>query len=67
MNFSDVIERPLNELSKLFGRALAKQNPVGGMFGGVDATLVRQFRMPGYPLVLLTTEVLQEYEGAYAE
>jgi hypothetical protein len=65
VNFSEVIELPLNELSKLFGRALAKQNPIGGMFGGVNATLVRQFRMPGYPLVLVTTEVLQEGEDLH--
>ena len=65
MNFPEVFQKSLSELSRLFGRALAKQNPVGGMFGGVNATLVRQFRMPGYPLVLITTEVLQEGEDLH--
>ena len=65
VNFPEVITKKLPELSRFFGRALAKQNPIGGMFGGVNATLVRQFRMPGYPLVLVTTEVLQEGEDLH--
>ena len=32
------------------------------MSGGVNQRLVRQFRMPGFPLVLATTDVLQEGE-----
>ncbi len=35
------------------------------MFGGINKTLVTQFRMPGYPLVLVTTEVLQEGEDLH--
>ncbi len=65
VNFPEVITKKLPELSRFFGRALAKQNPIGGMFGGVNATLVKQFRMPGYPLVLVTTEVLQEGEDLH--
>jgi len=35
------------------------------MSGQVNQTLVRQFRMPGYPLVLITTELLQEGEDLH--
>ena len=37
-----------------------RQVPVGRMSGGVNRRLVRQFRMPAFPLVLVTTDVLQE-------
>ena len=30
VNFPEVFQKSLSELSRLFGRALAKQNPVGG-------------------------------------
>jgi hypothetical protein len=35
------------------------------MHGGVNSRLVRQFRMPGYPTVLVTTDVLQEGEDLH--
>ena len=35
------------------------------MSGGVNKRLVRQFRMPGFPLVLATTDVLQEGEDLH--
>jgi hypothetical protein len=35
------------------------------MSGGVNKRLVRQFRMPGFPFVLVTTEVLQEGEDLH--
>ena len=35
------------------------------MAGGVNQTLVRQFRMPGYPLVLISTDLLQEGEDLH--
>jgi hypothetical protein len=35
------------------------------MFGQINETLVRQFRMPGYPLVLITTDLLQEGEDLH--
>jgi hypothetical protein len=35
------------------------------MSGQVNQTLVRQFRMPGYPFVLVTTDVLQEGEDLH--
>jgi hypothetical protein len=47
------------------GRLLKSQMPVGGMFGAVSDTLVRQFRMPGYPFVLISTDLLQEGEDLH--
>lgn len=55
----------LIDATRRIGTLLGKQQPVGGMIGGVNQTLVRQFRMPGYPLVLITTEVLQEGEDLH--
>jgi hypothetical protein len=65
VNFPTVRDEPLSQLPKIFGRALARQAPVGGMSGGVNQSLVRQFRMPGYPLILVTTDVLQEGEDLH--
>jgi hypothetical protein len=57
--------RSLAEIGRLFGQLLRQQQPVGGMTGQVNRTLVRQFRMPGYPLVLLSTDLLQEGEDLH--
>jgi len=57
--------KPLAETARIFGRLLRKQQPVGGMSGKINQTLVRQFRMPGYPLVLVTTDLLQEGEDLH--
>ncbi len=66
VNFPDVRNgRTLDELRKYFGSSLARQTPVGRMSGRVNTSLVGQFRMPGYPLVLVTTEVLQEGEDLH--
>jgi hypothetical protein len=55
----------LDTTTRLLGRLLGRQRPVGGMSGQVNQTLVRQFRMPGYPLVLVTTDLLQEGEDLH--
>lgn len=65
VNFPTVREEPLAQLPRLFGQALARQTPVGGMWGGINQSMVRQFRMPGYPLILITTDVLQEGEDLH--
>jgi len=44
---------------------LGGQEPVSAMRSGVNMTAVRQFRMPGYPMVLFTTDVLQEGEDLH--
>ncbi|MCA1733957.1 MAG: hypothetical protein LC732_10195, partial [Acidobacteria bacterium] len=58
-------ERPLAEIPTEIGKLLRAQQPVGGMFGAVNKTLVRQFRMPGYPFLLITTDLLQEGEDLH--
>ena len=65
VNDPDARERPLSETARVFGQLLRQQQPVGGMSGQLNQTLVRQFRMPGYPLVLVTTDLLQEGEDLH--
>ena len=65
VNFPEVPSCPLAKLARLYGITLQKQVPVGRMSGGVNQRLVRQFRMPGFPLVLVTTDVLQEGEDLH--
>jgi hypothetical protein len=66
-NLPDVADPrfPLTSVAKSLGTTLGRQQPIGGMSGGVNKTLVGQFRMPGYPLVLVTTDVLQEGEDLH--
>ncbi len=47
---------PLPDAGRFLGTFLGEQQPIGGMFGQINQTLIRQFRMPGYPLVLITTD-----------
>jgi hypothetical protein len=65
VNFEQLPGAPLPELSTRFGKALQKQMPVGRMAGGVNKRLVAQFRMPGFPFVMVTTDVLQEGEDLH--
>jgi hypothetical protein len=55
----------LREAPALFAGLLRGQQPVGGMSGQVNQTLVRQFRMPGYPFILVSTDLLQEGEDLH--
>lgn len=65
VNEPDARSTPLPEMARKFGQLLRQQQPVGGMSGQVNSTLVRQFRMPGYPFVLLSTDLLQEGEDLH--
>ncbi|MGO9708532.1 MAG: helicase-related protein [Polyangiaceae bacterium] len=65
VNAPDALKEALSTTATEFGRLLRQQQPVGGMSGQVNQTLVRQFRMPGYPLVLVTTDLLQEGEDLH--
>jgi superfamily II DNA or RNA helicase len=65
VNIPAARDKPLADFGKLLGRLLRQQQPVGGMAGQVNQTLVHQFRMPGYPLVLITTDLLQEGEDLH--
>ena len=65
VNFPDVPTGELDQLSGRFGATLQRQVPVGRMAGGVSKRLVSQFRMPGFPLAMITTDVLQEGEDLH--
>jgi superfamily II DNA or RNA helicase len=58
-------ELPIESVSIEIGKLLRAQQPVGGMSGQVNQTLVRQFRMPAYPFVLIATDLLQEGEDLH--
>lgn len=64
-NLNEVWDRPLSELARELGTNLGEQQPIGGMSGSVNARLVKQFRMPGYPMVLISTDLLQEGEDLH--
>ena len=66
VNLPDARGIALADVRKEFGtKLLGAQQPVGGMHGSVNGRLVKQFRMPGYPLVLVTTDLLQEGEDLH--
>ncbi|CAN5895454.1 hypothetical protein BH11VER1_BH11VER1_02050 [soil metagenome] len=66
VNLPDARGTALADVRKEFGsKLLGTQQPVGGMWGSVNGRLVKQFRMPGYPLVLITTDLLQEGEDLH--
>jgi hypothetical protein len=65
VNEPDARRVTLAETARSFGQLLGRQQPVGGMSGQINRTMVRQFRMPGYPVVLVTTELLQEGEDLH--
>ncbi len=65
VNLPDARTAPLSESSRYVARLLRQQQPTGGMAGQVNQTLVRQFRMPGYPFLLVTTDLLQEGEDLH--
>ncbi|GAA2331923.1 DEAD/DEAH box helicase family protein [Dactylosporangium salmoneum] len=64
-NLPEIRQRPLVEASALATLLFRAQRPVGGMAGQVNRTLVQQFRLPGYPLVLICTDLLQEGEDLH--
>jgi len=65
VNFPELHHAQLPQVAAIYGRTLQRQVPAGRMAGGVNKRLVRQFRMPGFPLVLATTDVLQEGEDLH--
>ncbi|MCY3626650.1 MAG: DEAD/DEAH box helicase family protein, partial [Gammaproteobacteria bacterium] len=65
VNFPDLEQQSLPSLARYFGTILGHQVPVGGSSGQVNKRLVGQFRMPGFPFILITTDVLQEGEDLH--
>lgn len=66
VNMPDARSSTLVQTGRAFADLLRRQQPIGGMTGGsTNQTLIRQFRMPGYPFVLIATDVLQEGEDLH--
>ncbi|MBN9657048.1 MAG: DEAD/DEAH box helicase family protein [Acidobacteria bacterium] len=65
VNFPELQTRPIQELPGYYRAAMQRQTPVGGMWGSFNQQMVSQFRMPGYPYVLITTDVVQEGEDLH--
>jgi superfamily II DNA or RNA helicase len=65
VNVPEARTLPLAESARRVASLLRQQQPIGGMAGQVNQTLVHQFRMPGYPFVLVTTDLLQEGEDLH--
>lgn len=65
VNAPDARTQSLSQTVRTFGTLFGTQQPVGGMSGQINKTLVRQFRLPGYPLVLISTDLLQEGEDLH--
>jgi len=65
VNAPDARTTRLTETARLFGSQLRQQQPVAGMSGQINKTVIEQFRMPGYPFVLVTTDLLQEGEDLH--
>ncbi len=65
VNFHEMRDRPVSEWRGYLADQLGQQQPIAGMYGGVARRTVSQFRMPGYPYVLVTTDVLQEGEDLH--
>ncbi|MEV5693527.1 helicase-related protein [Micromonospora globbae] len=64
-NVPDVRRADLREARSLVSRLFTAQEPVAGMSGRVNNRHVQQFRLPGYPLVLICTDLLQEGEDLH--
>lgn len=65
VNFPEALQVNIPELPTLYGQVFREQAPVGGMWGSLKSVIVKQFRLPGYPLMLVTTDLLQEGEDLH--
>jgi superfamily II DNA or RNA helicase len=65
LNAPELRSAELSEIPTRLGRVLRAQRPVAGMAGTVNTEVVKQFRMPGYPLLLITTDLLKEGEDLH--
>lgn len=64
-NLPDARTMALSEAARHLGAMLGRQQPTAGMSGQINKTVIQQFRMPGYPFVLVTTDLLQEGEDLH--
>jgi hypothetical protein len=54
-----------DDLRRTVTALLRAQRPVAGTSRRLNVSLVRQFRLPGYPLVMISTDLLQEGEDLH--
>jgi hypothetical protein len=59
LNAPELLDAELPRVPTILGKTLRAQRPVAGMAGKVNGEVVKQFRMPGYPLILVTTDLLK--------
>ena len=64
-NFEDVRGLGHEQLARTIQQTLTAQDPVASSGGSRLTRAVRQFRMPGFPLILVTTDVLREGEDLH--
>ncbi len=68
LNFPDAYHTSAAELTRYLTRCLNPLSPVSGATGANSSNrtpLARKFRMPGYPRVLISTDVFQEGEDLH--
>jgi len=67
LNVPEPLERDsrLDGAATTLGELLGRQQPAAGVIGGSVKTAVKQFRMPGYPLAMICTDVLSEGEDLH--
>lgn len=68
LNFSDIGDVPRSELRRYIVKQISPLSPVIGASGETSSnrsSQARKFRMPGYPLVLVSTDVFQEGEDLH--
>jgi len=66
-NIPDILELGKDEYGKFLGRTLSPVSPIIGASGATSGRSAqsKKFRMPGYPLALVTTDVFQEGEDLH--
>lgn len=67
-NFEEAADKTIGDLTKYIAKQLHPLSPVLGASGANSASrsaIARKFRMPGYPRVLVSTDVFQEGEDLH--
>ncbi|ANI04232.1 MULTISPECIES: DEAD/DEAH box helicase [Pseudomonas] len=68
LNFPEVYSRPVSGLTKYLASQVRSTSPIRGATGensGSRTAIAALFRMPGYPRVLVSTDVFQEGEDLH--
>lgn len=68
LNFADAYHVPVDKLTRYLTAQLNPLSPISGATGENSSNrspLARKFRMPGYPRILISTDVFQEGEDLH--